>query len=915
MQVKNKVPYVIPSFGRLEGPLLNKFVNREEELKCLIDRADKEVVIGVCGDASMGKSSLLEKFAEKISKEKGYKVIFLRFDNEEEGRHVGVLCRYLSTSLFDQLPRWQRCLASLFQHSLLTKVVALTIVSIASFLLNYALTFFKILAPLTGLVISVILLPVFFKALDHVMETRLTRWARSMIPPPLGKIGCLKAYIYDAIKVVCVRVRRLIVIIDDLKNINKADREFIFELIQNVLSGRLSLRDKISFVLGWRISHIELQELGLSWLIPYMMELRSMRKDGIIRIFEQEGVIVLPQVKDSLHKLVRGNPGFARAIARYLKSQGIDVLDDQSIDVVRDIVSKNIYEKLLHELKEWKWLYESLAILGSSPAQLKVLEYVAEEFFSVEKAPITILEGLSILRSKGVIRYSNTSHAYMIVPESLRELIYGSIEPYGRWRIHSMISEYYEEYVKKAKKTELLMILDAIINHVRRARDVQDDIELIKREFKACIRLADLYLRMEKSPGTLASGIEYPRRAIRLARELNDALAEFKALESMAYYASMTGIPREEADEYVRSLKQLFERLRDQNVPDLPARYAWSLSYFAEYYSSYLGYSEEAIRRSLSLIDEAIQVIGDSPEERAIDELAVWLRARGILLSHKASIMARLYGDKFVNAKRCLEERRELVERYKDAYISYFGIYEYNAAMSSICYRLGDIYLLEGKLDEALKCYEEHLMYERKKGYLAGEGTALYRKAIALLHLGANLKQVLNLLLSAKKKLSMAGVIKYMILCNCAIGLVYACKELPKEALQHLDEALQLAASYMYAPLEEKVNLAKMMVIAILQDRRREILADLMKAYERPMPNVLDDIVVKALSITLAYLDGALSEEETIRDLEILIKEARERRLGALDKALSKLKELSIEGLISKGDLMRVIANLIIQPY
>jgi len=890
----------VASLGRLED--LRKFVNREKELAELIKRAIKEVVVGVCGDAGIGKSSLLEKLAKELE-ERGHDVLFLRFDDPEMRRHRCLLRSRLSQELFRRLPARRRKLASFIGRPVFRKALAAALVSVTSAAISYSLVASALLSPMLGFVFSVVLLPMLYAAIKHTVIERLRAWSELVLPPPPSNAGRLEVFICENLEAACPRTGKLIIIVDDLSNIHEADRAFLLDLMRRIARERRELAKRVCFIFGWRIGLKELGQPGLIWLIPFTMELQRMDEEGIQRIFSQEGVVLMPPVRARVHELLNGNPGAARAAAKCLMANGIDRVDEHVLSEAEPLLDdiNVVFIRYLKGLDKWSWLYKSLALLGASPEQLKALQRLATKYFLVEEDLAKISEGLEVLAEAGIIRYDGVVNACIIVPEALRELIYEGMEPEEKWKMHYLLSSYYEERARETSGPELLRFLDAVANHTAKARRIREDKNLAEREFRACMRLAELYFKVERDPEALAPCVDYVRRAIEIARRLGRKRDELRAIGSLAYYAVHGAMTGEEIVRYVERLRELLPFLcSDQKAL---AKYAIALSYLARAYAACLGYGEEAIRYALSLLNEALEVVGASEEERAIDDIALWLRAFGIIKGHRGSVVARLYGEHLEEGRRDLIERLKLVELHKEAYVARFGWYEYYAAMSSVNFRLGDICLLEGKLQDALAHYEEHLYYERKKRYPAGLATAMYRRAMALLHVGEEPAYTLDLFRRARRKLYVLGVTKYRVLCDLAMGLILASLGRDREALEILGRARGRISF-----LEHRLRIAEAVIRGDL-NRLLNLCNSL--EYQR---NLLDRLTLRAVSVIACYMLGTCPPSEALKELEAISAEANRWHLGILSGPLYEAREV-IERGFGRGNMLKPITRLLIQPY
>jgi len=280
------------------------------------------------------------------------------------------------------------------------------------------------------------------------------------------------------------------------------------------------------------------------------------------------------------------------------------------------------------------------------------------------------------------------------------------------------------------------------------------------------------------------------------------------------------------------------------------------------------------------------------------------------------TVLARLFqSSSLKEAEEKLKERLKLIEEYEDVYKRDLGIREYKRALSSIYYRLGDIFFLQGRLEEALKNYEQHTRLEID---VAGKGNALCREALVMIYRREPLNRVLNKLNAAKELLEKAKVLKDLALCHHLIAVAYA-----------------QAGDFRKARMEKQI------VMRLVDEKRHPLitaralqLEALLDAIERPDPlvmrrheekirrlaslNVFEELISRALIYILRYLMGGIDERSLKEGLSDIIKRAKNLMLGSIYRCLEDVVDHLAKGPsphYTKKALIKEVVKILAQPY
>jgi len=509
------------------------FRGRKRELTLLKGKVKKELVVGVNGEAHIGKSSIVDKLTFDL-REEGHKVIDLKFSHTGSPRELP-WC--LATELYDLRPRWEKLEASIFGRPAVAVFIVTIITTVVSLLLIRPwVDMLSKLHPYMPFILA-FLGPAISSSITYALRGRLGERARRIKPDYIGREEKhlekakragepeLTKYLLDTLSGVCGRLdKRLIVKIDDLRNVDDYDRQWLFNFIALIMRG-----DKLNacFLLAWRIPKDELPEM----LRPYFYTLEKMRPDGIALIFEDVGVHVDEEVKGIVWERVRGLPGIANMVALSLLWKGVERLSRDNID--NDDVKRAFVEAYKEYLraagleKRWKRLYELIAIMGEAPSPRwhdaldHMIRWLREE---CNVRIDDVVRGLEELKRKMILaeRGEPGEMRYEIVPDVLRDTIYESIESHFKYTAHYQLASFYQELYEKAKPDMPISYLEAIARHAEKASRIQTNPDLERMELEARQELARIYFVAFPSVLFPSSSqlTRHARRGIELARRL-----------------------------------------------------------------------------------------------------------------------------------------------------------------------------------------------------------------------------------------------------------------------------------------------------------------------------------------------------------------------------------------------------------
>ena len=510
-------------------------VGREYEVELLKEKVKSNYMVGVCGDALFGKSSIVDRLCFDLEDE-GHKIIKLKFYQANPFQ----LIWSLPTELYKFRPLLERALARAFKRPGLT-VFLLSIVFLpliytiqpAMALFHKIVIWAKLPQSLSHIFVFlfVVLLPqAIVKAIDYETRGLLTKWAEQVKPAFIGREEkhieeamkspeVVRRYVIKTLSIVCKKLKKkLIIKIDDIRNLDDGDRDWLFDLIQRVGRNH-ELKNKVCFLLAWRIPYGAIPE----FIRPYFNKLSKLSPEDIAKIFEQEGVKIEEDIKPLICERVKGSPGIARMVARAFR-EGDPPITHLSHDNINDEevrrVFKDKYDEYLRRtgLKErQRWLYELIAIIGPFPLAIEALDYLVAKLYSRSHEDIT--KGIRELKEHGILRETETrgNKRYEIIPDSLREFIYEQTESITKFKAHKLLAKFYRKYFDKVKHLGLLM---AIAWHAERTSDIQSLPDIMKLELWARKILADAFYR----GGASGWYINNAMRGIKLARELNLSL-------------------------------------------------------------------------------------------------------------------------------------------------------------------------------------------------------------------------------------------------------------------------------------------------------------------------------------------------------------------------------------------------------
>ena len=524
----------------------------------------------------------------------------------------------------------------------------------------------------------------------------------------------------------------IVISIDDLSDVEPAYREGFLRVIR-ALAGDIPGLTFVA-VYGYlgiseeevREKEVEAREMadGVGAIPVHVPPVSKGELNTLKELVESMGFKLKDNERKVLEVLWRKTQGAPRRVCIVLqmiemntKSREVGLESLKEIpDYWRDQIHPYVV-RAFHEFK--KALYTASCMLNFTRDEL--VQILVNEGLSHQDAKDQVLQFLkSGLVRKWVVLKEEQIYSFCYDSLWLKDCIYELVLSDEEKRsIHEKILEYFKSGKKSARKYGMTVYYaEELLKLVSNEEKREELAELIVE------RSMDL-ARYAYYEGIPFATVYYGLKVYNYAKELKMWIKALEAAGRILCYASAIQLSKEKAKSIKNELRGIFDKAREVNEEDARCWYVVALGRWAFYALNTLNDSEEIE----SVVNEGLKVIGGRDSRLISDELK-WYGAYSLLPAIQAEIAMRR-GD-YDNAVRILEERKELLDKYKDRIIERWGERAYYYDLATIENRLCELTLMMAYSKDKLKESLEHCRNSLKNFLKTGRTVDAVRARVNL---------------------------------------------------------------------------------------------------------------------------------------------------------------------------------------